>query len=396
MAHRTEQTQGALTMATNATMRAAVWTAPGRVDVRDVPYPRVPDGWLLLRVEYGGICGTDLAIVAGRHPRAAAPLVLGHEIVGTVERTGPDGPPAGTRAVVEPLIACGRCRACRHQAAHVCRELELFGIDAAGGLADYLAVPADRAVPVRPGVPVRRAAWAEPLAVAVHSVAQAQMRGGESVLVFGAGPIGILVALVAREAGAARTVIAEPKASRRRTAAACGFETVPDGVDPAAWFRSTNESEGADIVFDTAGHPDVAGVLPASARETGTIVLVAVYGDPVALDLRALCFGEQRLLGSRVYTRDDLAKAVALLPDDPLGLDRLPVAVFPLDEAAAAFHQARADDAPMKVLLDIATRSAADEVADRRLAGGEGAGPATGEGAPEVDLFGTPRGPAIS
>ncbi|OLT06597.1 hypothetical protein BJF90_16140 [Pseudonocardia sp. CNS-004] len=212
----------------DATMRAAVWTGPGRVDVRDVPYPRVPDGWLLLRVEYGGICGTDLSIVAGKHPRAAAPLVLGHEIVGIVVRTGPDGPPVGTRVVVEPLISCGRCWACRHQESHVCRELELFGIDAAGGLADHMAVPADRVVPVQPGVPVRRAAWAEPLAVAVHAVARAQVRGGESVLVFGAGPIGILVALVARKAGAARTVVVEQKASRRKIAADCGFETVPD------------------------------------------------------------------------------------------------------------------------------------------------------------------------
>jgi (R,R)-butanediol dehydrogenase/meso-butanediol dehydrogenase/diacetyl reductase len=346
----------------DATMRAAVWTGPGRVDVRDVPYPRVPDGWLLLRVEYGGICGTDLSIVAGKHPRAAAPLVLGHEIVGTVVRTGADGPPVGTRVVVEPLISCGRCRACHHQASHVCRELELFGIDAAGGLADRMAVPADRVVPVQPGVPVRRAAWAEPLAVAVHAVARAQVRGGESVLVFGAGPIGILVALVARQAGAARTVVVEQKASRRKIAVDCGFETVPDGVDPATSFRATNGSEGADIVFDAAGHPDVAAVLPASARETGTIVLVALYGDPVALDLRAVCFGEQRLLGSRVYTRDDLAEAVALLPDDPLGLDRLPVAVFPLDDAAAAFREARADDAPMKVLLEIAEPATDTEV----------------------------------
>ncbi|GAA0937661.1 zinc-dependent alcohol dehydrogenase [Pseudonocardia zijingensis] len=337
----------------DVTMRAAVWTGPGRVDVRDVPHPHVPDGWLLLGVEYGGICGTDLSIVAGKHPRAAAPLVLGHEIVGTVVRTGPGGPPVGTRAVVEPLISCGRCWACRHQSSHVCRELELFGIDAAGGLADHMAVPADRVVPVQPGVPVRRAAWAEPLAVAVHAVARAQLRGGESVLVVGAGPIGILVALVAREAGAARTVLVERKASRRKTVADCGFETVPDGVDPVAWFRSTNASEGADVVFDAAGHPDVAGMLSVAARETGTIVLVAVYGQPAALDLRAMCFGEQRLLGSRVYTRDDLAEAVALLPDDPLGLDRLPVAVFPLDDAAAAFREARAADAPMKVLLAV-------------------------------------------
>ena len=275
----------------------------------------------------------------------------GHEIVGTVDQVSADGPTAGTRVIVEPLIACGRCRACRDGARHVCRDLRLYGIDAPGGLAELVAVPTDRVLPVGPDVGALRAAWAEPLAVAVHAVARAGMTGGETVLVFGAGPIGILTALVARRSGAARVVVVEPKSSRRAIAEDLGFELAPPHGDPVAWFRAGNDAEGADVVVDAAGHPAVAAVLPTAVRETGSIVLVAVYKHPPAVDLRAVCFGEQRVVGARVYTRADMAQAVALLADDPLGLDRLPVAAFPLDAVAEAFRLAQADDAPMKVLL---------------------------------------------
>ncbi|MEV6620034.1 alcohol dehydrogenase catalytic domain-containing protein [Amycolatopsis sp. NPDC051106] len=335
-----------------ALMRAAVWTGPGAVAVRDVERPLAKDGDVLVRVEYGGICGTDLAILAGAHPRAEAPLILGHEIVGTVERpSAGGGPPAGTRVAVEPLIACDRCRACRDGARHVCRNLELYGIDAPGGLAEFVAVPVDRVLPVAPRVEARLAAWAEPLAVAVHAVGRAEPAAGATVLVFGGGPIGILTALVARRNGAARVVVVEPKPARRATAERCGFEIAPACLDPVAWFRSTNDGEGADVVFDAAGHPAVAAVLPAAARETGSIVLVAVYKTPPPVDLRALCFAEQRIIGARVYSRRDFAEAVSLLAGDELGLDRLPVAVLPLESVAEAFELAQAADAPIKVLL---------------------------------------------
>ncbi|MGK3209265.1 zinc-dependent alcohol dehydrogenase [Amycolatopsis sp. MEPSY49] len=334
-----------------ALMRAAVWTGPGAVAVRDVERPVVQDGDVLVRVEYGGICGTDLAILAGAHPRAEAPLILGHEIVGTVEQPSAGGPPAGTRVAVEPLIACGRCRACRDGARHVCRDLELYGIDAPGGLAELVAVPADRVLPVDPRVDGRLAAWAEPLAVAVHAVGRAEAVAGATVLVFGGGPIGILTALVARRNGARRVVVVEPKPARRATTEQGGFELAPPDVDPVAWFRSTNDGEGADVVFDAAGHPAVAAVLPAAARETGSIVLVAVYKTPPPVDLRAVCFAEQRIIGARVYTRRDFADAVSLLAGDGLGLARLPVAVLPLESVAEAFELAQAADAPIKVLL---------------------------------------------
>ena len=122
-------------------MKAAVWTATDRVEVTDVPMPKVPEGWALVTIAYNGICGTDLAILHGKHPRAIEPLIMGHEISGWVEQAGATGPPAGTLVTVEPLISCGECQACRNGLSHVCRRLGLYGIDSPGGMAQYVALP---------------------------------------------------------------------------------------------------------------------------------------------------------------------------------------------------------------------------------------------------------------
>lgn len=332
-------------------MGAAVWLGAGEIEFREAKMGATPPGWARVQVEYAGICGTDLAIFAGKHPRAATPLIIGHEIVGTVLREGTDGPPAGTLVTIDPLISCHGCRACRDGSSHVCRELKLFGIDASGGLADYIDVPVDRLIPVPKGVPAKRAAWAEPLAVAVRAVARAELASHATVLIFGAGPIGLLVALVARHSGADRVTVVETNPIRRRVATDLGLETTPDVDDVVAWFRCTNDDEGADVVFDTAGHAAVAAVLPRAVRETGTVVMVAVYKEAPVFDLRAVCFGEQTVVGARVYTREDFRRAVDLLDDEPLGLDALPAVVFPLASVRDAFDLATSDHAPLKIFL---------------------------------------------
>lgn len=332
-------------------MHAAVWLGPDDIVVRESDVPEPAPGWSRIRVEYTGICGTDLTIFTGKHPRAAHPLIIGHEVVGTVDQTNGDGPGIGTRVAIEPLISCNSCRACRDGIPHVCRDLKLFGIDAPGGLAEYVDVPTERLITVSEDVPAKRAAWAEPLAVAVHAVARSGLVGGESVLVYGAGPIGILVALVARNSGAARITVVEPNPTRRQVADDLGFDIVPTDTDAVSWFRSRNDDEGADIVFDTAGHPSVASALPASVREGGTIVVVAVYKDQPAFDLRAVCFGEHHVVGARVYTRKDFQRAVDLMPGDPLGLDSLPTAVYSLSSVREAFDSATSSHAPMKIFL---------------------------------------------
>lgn len=336
---------------TNTTMRAAVWTGPDRLEQRTVPVPAARDGYALISVEHTGLCGTDFAILHGAHPRAVPPLIMGHEITGVVETAVPGGPPAGTRVTVEPLITCGECATCRRGETHVCRNLGLYGIDEAGSLAEYVSLPVDSLVPIAAHVPAVEAALAEPLAVAVHAVERSGLAGGEQVLIFGAGPIGILTALVARHAGAASVLIAEPSDERRAVAAALGFDTVPAGVDPVVAVREATGGEGADIVFDSAAHPSVAAALGKAVRVLGTVVLVGVYKRPTEVDLQALTFAEITVVGVRVYTRDNVRRAVELLEQDALALGRLPVEVYPLDQVEHAFERAMAAGSALKVLV---------------------------------------------
>src|SRR5450759_4496241 len=317
------------------TMVAARWTAADEVRVADVPVPEVPAGWALVKVAYNGICGTDLSIVHGKHPRAKAPLVMGHEISGWVE----------------PLISCGKCKACRNGNSHVCRRLGLYGIDTDGGMAEYVALPPEVLHPVPDGVDPRMAALAEPLAVAVHAVARSGMERGDVVAVYGAGPIGVLTALVARREGASEVVSTEPSGWRREVAGRLGFTVVPDGVSIAETLEPLTGGEGADTTFDSAGHPSVAAELAEVTRVHGRIVIVGVYKEPTALDLQAICFKEQSLVGVRVYTSADVTRAIELIAADALNLSAFPTKAFDLADTGAAFAAATRGQDCLKVLV---------------------------------------------
>src|SRR5450631_2933140 len=335
----------------SATMKAAVWTAVDTIVSMDVPVPEIPTGWALVKVAYNGICGTDLAILHGRHPRAKAPLIMGHEISGWVEKAGATGPAAGTLVVVEPLISCGQCRSCKNGLTHVCRRLGLNGIDSPGGMAQYVALPPEVLHAVPDGVDPRTATLAEPLAVAVHAVELSAMVAGSIVAVYGAGPIGILTALVARHAGAAAVVITEPSPWRREVAADLGFTVVPAGSTMAQTLEPLADGEGADVTFDSAAHPSVAAELTAVTRVRGRIVIVGVYKQPAVLDLQSVCFKEQTLVGVRVYTSQDVTSAIELIASGFLGLERFPSRSFELADVAAAFEASTSGQECLKVLL---------------------------------------------
>jgi (R,R)-butanediol dehydrogenase / meso-butanediol dehydrogenase / diacetyl reductase len=332
-------------------MKAARWTGTGEVQVEDVPVPDVPEGWALVKIAYNGICGTDLAIRQGKHPRATAPLIMGHEMSGWIQRAGSTGPVVGTMVIVEPLISCGECRSCKNGLTHVCRRLGLYGIDAPGGMAQLVALPPEVLHAVPDGVDARTAALAEPLAVAVHAVDLSGMQPGDTVAVYGAGPIGVLTALVARHAGASKVVITEPSPWRREVAAGFGFTVVAQGSTMAAALAPLTDGEGADTTFDSAAHPTVAAELAATTRVRGRMVVVGVYKAPTPLDLQAVCFKEQTVIGVRVYTSADIARAIELIASGVLGLDRFPTKAFDLADVAAAFDAATSGQDCLKVLI---------------------------------------------
>ncbi|WP_062208370.1 zinc-dependent alcohol dehydrogenase [Demequina oxidasica] len=332
-------------------MTAAIWKGADAVETQRVPLPAIPEGWALVRMAFNGICGTDLSIFHGKHPRAQAPLVMGHEMSGWVEQAGASGPAAGALVVVEPLLSCGDCKSCRDGNAHVCRRLGLYGIDTPGGMAEYVALPPEVLHEVPAGVDPRTASLAEPLAVAVHAVALSGMEQGDTVAVYGAGPIGVLTALVARHEGAGQVVITEPSPWRRSVAEAMGFTVVPEGSTMAETLAPLTDGEGADTTFDTAAHPSVAAQLTEVTRVLGRIVVVGVYKSPAPIDLQAVCFKEQTMAGVRVYTTENVTRAIELISSGALGLEKFPTKTFSLDQISAAFDAATSGQDCLKVLV---------------------------------------------
>jgi len=214
-------------------MKAVVYLGPSHVKVTDVEQPLIRDGEALIRVAFSGICGTDLAIVSGKHPRAKPPLVLGHEFSGELveinDNDGDSGFKPGNLVAVYPLLMCGKCLACRSGYAHVCRNLRLIGIDRAGSMAEYVSVPVCLLVKLDDGIDMKLAALIEPVAVAVHSIRESGIGVGDKILITGAGPIGCLLALLLRNLGYENLIISEIKPHRKRRMKEFGFEV----LDPA-------------------------------------------------------------------------------------------------------------------------------------------------------------------
>jgi (R,R)-butanediol dehydrogenase/meso-butanediol dehydrogenase/diacetyl reductase len=327
--------------AEQGSMRALRWDGPGQVHAVDVPRPQAREGWAVVDVARTGLCGTDLHICSGHHPRAVPGLVLGHELSGTLA-TGAGDLPAGTKVVVNPLLSCGHCVTCRAGRPHTCANLRLLGIDAPGGAAEQVAVPSGALVPLPADADLDAAAFAEPLAVAVRAVRRSRLALGEDVVVVGAGPVGLAVALCARQAGAASVLVVETAPPRQEVAAGLGLEvasSAPDAPDG-----------GVPVVFDCASHPAVAARLGALAAPGGRVVLVGVYPGLTPVDLQAVTFKELEVLGTRVYSRDDLSTAARMITSGAFDPRPLLTRTVTLDEAPQAIEDL-ASGRDVKVLV---------------------------------------------
>lgn len=336
-------------------VRAARYIGGGRIEVGGAEPQRPGPGEVTIRVAYNGICGTDLHIVQGHmDARVATPVVIGHEMSGVVDAVGDDVDTleVGRPVTVMPLRWCGECASCRAGHQHICQRLDFVGIDSPGALQEQWTVPASLVVPLPEGVSLQHAALVEPLAVAVHDVRRSRLTAGETAVVIGGGPIGQLIAVVARAAGA-EVVLAEPDAARRAFAAQQGAVVVdPLGEDLSAVVGERTAGAGADVVFEVAGTRGTALEATRHARTRGRVVFVAIHPEPVPVDLHRVFWRELEVLGARVYEREDFERAVGLLAEGAVPADALITRVVPLDETMTAFD-ALLSAAAMKILVDV-------------------------------------------
>jgi 2-desacetyl-2-hydroxyethyl bacteriochlorophyllide A dehydrogenase len=290
----------------------------GAVRLVDAPRPGGPGA--RVRIRGCGICGSDLAILERGFPLAGTP---GHELAGELDD--------GTPVAIEPIAACGACESCARGDYQVCRSgiSTIVGIGRDGGMAEELVVPERCLVRLPRAVRVEDACLVEPLAVAVHGLRRAGIRGGERVCVVGGGSIGLCAVAAAVAAGCETALAArhpaQVAAGRRLGAALAGGEY--------------------DVVIDCAGTRSAAAECCERLRPNGTLVLLAAYWDEIALPGLPATLKELALVASTMYGRlgaaRDVDAAAALLAAQPAIAETLITHRFPLSAAADAFAAAR-------------------------------------------------------
>lgn len=335
-------------------MKAAYYDSVHTISVGDcVPHPPAA-GQVQIKVSHCGICGTDLHIFHGRMDhRIRTPQVIGHEMSGTIVAAG-DGVTAwspGDRVTVRPLDPCGDCPACRAGHSHICHRLKFIGIDSPGALQELWTVPAHTLHRLPAALSLESAALIEPLAVACHDVRLGGVRAGEFAVVQGGGPIGVLVAMVAQQAGA-RVIVSEVNPFRAEFAGTMGLRAVnPKECDLPALVNEETGGAGADVVFEVTGSAEAAAGMTQLVRTRGRIVVVAIFGEPQKVDLFKFFWRELTMLGARVYEPEDFEKAISLAASGTLPLKNLITRVLPLEGLAQGLRDLSSGGNDMKVLI---------------------------------------------
>lgn len=287
---------------TGAIARGGFYVGDGKVRVGEsVPEPP-GDGEVKVQVSYVGICGTDLHVVHGTMDhRVTFPQLIGHEMSGVVSEVGSGvlDLGVGEKVVVRPLISCNECPACRAGHQHICQRLSFLGIDAPGALQTFWTVPADIIHKVPAQVSMQTAALVEPLAVACRDVRRGALSAGENVVVFGAGPVGLLIALLARHKGG-RVLMTDIDPTRLELARSLDLEAVlPEELD--AGVEAMTGETGADVVFEASGAAAAIAQATGLLRTRGRLVVVGIHSEPHEVDLFRVFWRELHLLGARVY-----------------------------------------------------------------------------------------------
>ena len=336
-------------------MRAAHYIGNRAIRVDDVPIRHPGPGQVGVDVAYTGICGTDLHILHGdMDSRVTRPAVIGHEMAGTVNAIGAgvSGWSAGDRVTVMPLRWDGTCPACRAGNTHICQNLDFLGIDSAGSMQNTWIVPADVLVRLPDDMPLAHGALVEPTAVAVHDVRRGGVTDGETAVVVGGGPIGLLIACVARTTGA-DVVVLELDEHRRRVAEGVGFRALdPARDDIGRLVGEWTGGAGAAIAFEVSASQ--AGVESALSLLSvrGRLVVVGIHSAPRLVDLHRVFWRELSLVGARVYERADYERAVDLLHSGAIPAQALISKIVSLDDAAEAFELLEGGGDVVKVLID--------------------------------------------
>jgi len=341
-------------------MHVGLVTGKHKVELVEMPTPTAVAGKAVVDISYCGICGTDVHAYQSGKPYN--PAICGHEWVGHVSAVGASvgSVKEGDRVAIGVGAACGQCGTCVRGDAQHCESVlaQAVGVgpmaSTHGGFASAIAIDADRLYAVPGALSDEQAGLLEPATVAVHALRRTPVRLGDSVVVIGAGPIGLLVLQAARLSGAGTVVLIEPEPSRRALGKTLGADLV---VDPTAEDAATVIQEhlgiaGADVVFECAGIPSTIQTSVDLIRRGGVVSLVGVATGSATIDAAGWLVKEVNLVSSIAYLHEDFELCKALMADGRLVTDPLHTSTVSLAELDQAFQTLAEHPSEVKILVD--------------------------------------------
>ncbi|MEZ5571501.1 MAG: alcohol dehydrogenase catalytic domain-containing protein [Halioglobus sp.] len=340
-------------------MRAAVFKEVGQpLVVESVADPAPEASELVMKVSYCGICGTDLHATREGLTTACCDQILGHEYVGEIVEIGKEAAghwQLGDRVCAMPFIGCGRCLPCAAGRFFECNNKKVSGIDTPGGFADYVVAGSRETVLLPADLDLQDAALIEPLAVGIHAVRIADVKAGSRVLVIGAGPIGLTVALWCRFFGAREVVVSEVTNTRAELARKMGATAVihPDlskGADGLLQQFADVAGATPDVIFECVGAPGLLQQCIEMAPQRGKIIPVGVCEQPDSIMPFFALVKELQIQFAIAYTRDDFETCVAMLGERRIDVAPMVTDIVSLDELPAAFELLRTPSHQCKVL----------------------------------------------
>ena len=338
-------------------MKALVISSVGRTEFAEIDTPSPTSGEVLLNVRHVGLCGSDLNTFRGANPLAKLPRVPGHEIGAVIAGTGPDVPPEfgiGRSVIVIPYTTCGNCASCRSGRVNACKFNKTLGVQQDGGMSDQLVVRHDRLIQNDTLSPIELS-LVEPLSVGFHAVARGSVLAGDTVVVLGAGMIGMgaMLGALARGAGVIAVEVSEAK---RATLLALGVTAVlnPDTCDLVAELGRLTDGHGPDVVIEAVGLRETFRAAIDLVCFAGRVVYVGYAKAEVAYDTTLFNLKELGIFGSRNATRHDFEQVIAYLERSPTVAEKLVSRVFPWAEADQAFDfWERNRNETFKVVIDL-------------------------------------------
>ncbi len=338
-------------------MKAVMLQGTGRVAVVEHEAPRLRTNDVLIKVAYAGICGSDMHAFRGHHPFREPPVVLGHEVSGTVAAVGSDVDAfaLGDRVTVMPALSCGHCVYCQKGLPNLCVNKAVPGTgDWVGTMAEYFRADAEITYKLGENTSLRLGCLAEPLAVAAHSVAQGNVCPGSRVLVLGGGTIGLLTALAATIVGAEVVALTDLYDQKLDVAKGMGIDDVWSArrEDLSQALLEAYPAKFETIVL-ASGAPPVLEQAMALAQRGGRIVVTALFLKQAPVDLLQVTLQELQVVGSQIYTAKDFEAALEWLAEKRWPFERIITHIHPLARAPEAFqNMTEHPENVIKVLLE--------------------------------------------